>query len=543
MNLKTMKGNIKALLENRRFFLLIFILFLAIYLLVGTSVFQDYNVSVDEPLERENSRVAYKYINEKIFHREIKNMANLKDLPEYEYKYYGVMMQIPLVFVEDFFHFDLSLRRIFQGRHLYNFLICVGGYICFYFALDKILRNRWYALTGMVLISLYPRFYAYQFYDIKNMIFAALNMVTFLTLVNVVEKCNFLNILLFAMTAALTTNQRIMGVLFPAVLIGYFVMVDITRMRNAHRENTDELRASALGWKKYPLIILLYFMTWFIITPAAWEEPVRTFYETFVGFSHYSGWNGTMLFNGRLVTCEERPWYYLFVWFGISIPVWYLVLFAAGHIYAVVSIWKSEHKWLDILGKYKWIICSLALFWGSVGAVIILNSRIYEEWRHMFFVFVPFCCIAVYGFVFLLQQINKKVVCGIAAICLTIQVVWLIGNHPYQAVYFNALGRNLATRFDRDTWHASNLEMLKWIVAHDDMAQITVEGTFIETACLVIDDGDKDRIITANEGANYILANYTRIVGNILEIEGYEEVYSVWVDKYKIGSVFRKQGH
>ena len=541
MNLTTMNGKIKALFGNRKFFSLIFISFLAVYLLVGISVFQDYNVSADEPIQREHSRVAYKYINDKLFHREIDSMANVEELPEYAFKYYGVTMQMPLVLVEDFFHFDLSMRRIFQGRHLYNFLICVLGYICFYFALKKIFGNRWYALAGMVLISLYPRFYAYQFYDIKNMIFAALNMVTFFTLVNVVERCNFLNILLFAMAAALTTNQRIMGVLFPTILIGYYIVADITMTRVAHRENTNELYTSAIGWKKYPLIVFLYLVSWFIITPAAWEEPVRTFYETFAGFSHYEGWNGTMMFNGRLITCEERPWYYLFVWFGISIPVWYLVLFAAGHIYAVVSIWKSDHKWLDVLGKYKWIICSLILFWGSVGAVIILNSRIYEEWRHMFFVFVPFCCIAVYGFVYLLQHINKKVVCSIAAVCLVIQAAWLIGNHPYQEVYFNAIGRNLATRFDRDTWHASNLEMLKWIIDHDDGAQISVKGNFIETAKLVMDDEEKDRIISTKEETDYILVNYTSVVGNILEIKGYEEVYSVWVDKYKIGSVFRKQ--
>lgn len=541
MNLKTMNGNIKALFQNRKFFRLIFILFLAVYLSVGISVFQDYNVSVDEPIQREHSRVAYKYINDKLFHREIDSMMNVDDLPEYAFKYYGVTMQLPLVFVEDFLHFDLSVRRIFQGRHLYNFLVCVAGYICFYFALKKIFGNRWYALAGMVLISLYPRFFAYQFYDIKNLIFAALNMAALLTLVNVVEKCNFLNILLFAFVTALTTNQRIMGVLFPVLLIGYFIVTDITQARIAHQEHTDETRQSAFGWKKYPLIIVLYLLAWFVITPAAWEEPVRTFYETFVGFSHYERWDGTMLFNGRLVTCEERPWYYLFAWFGISIPVWYLVLFAAGHVYAVVSVWKSENKWIDILGKYKWLTCSLALFWGAVGAVVILNSRIYEEWRHMYFVFVPFCCIAVYGLVFLLQKINREVIYGIAAVCLILQVVWLVRNHPYQAVYFNGVGRNIATKFDRDSWYMSNLEMLKWIADNDDGEQITVDGYFIEMAELVMDDRDAGRILHTQDDAKYIIANYTRVVGNTLEYEGYEEVYSVWVDKYKIGSVFRKK--
>lgn len=524
---------------RKNLFFPIILLFFAIYLLSGFSVFQDYNVSVDEPIQREHSRITYKYVNEKLFHREIDSLSNLQDLPEYEHKYYGVAMQMPLMLVEDFFHFQLSIRRIFQGRHLYNFLICVVGYICFFFSLKKIFGNKWYALAGTVLLSLYPRFFAYQFYDIKNMLFAALNMITLLTLVNVVEKCNFLNILLFAFAAALTTNQRIMGVLFPAVLIGYFIITDITKARIAHKEKAFASHDFIVILKKYLLIVFFYLFAWFLITPAAWEEPFQTFYATFVGFSHYEKWDGTMLFNGRLVTCEERPWYYLFVWFGISIPIWYLVLFAAGHIYAVVSVRKSENKWNDILGKYKWLMCSLALFWGSVGAVIILNSRIYEEWRHMFFVFVPFCCIAVYGLVYLLQKINKKAVYGIATICLVLQVIWIMQNHPYQSVYFNVIGRNVATRFDRDSWHLSNLEMLRWILDNDDDGHITVDGVFIETAGLVIDEG-MDRISVTKGDAEYIIANYTGVIGNTLEYEGYEEVYTVWVDQFKIGSVFRK---
>ncbi len=526
-----MHDKIQNIFHSQKFFTAVFIVFLSLYMLIGLSSFQDYNVSVDEPIQREHSRVAYKYINEKLLHRQIASLADLPDLQEYEHKYYGVAIQMPLMLAEDLFHFDLSPRRIFQGRHLYNFLICTAGYICFFLALVKIFKNKWYAFAGMLFISLYPRFYACQYYDIKNMIFAALNMVTLLTLVNVAERCNITNILLFALAAAITTNQRIMGVLFPAVLIGYFAITDIVGKRKER---------GILILRKYVLVLFFYLLFWFAVTPAAWVSPIRTFYETFAGFSHYEKWNGTMHFNGRLVTCEERPWYYLFVWFGITIPVWQIALFAAGHVYAAVCIWESRRRPADLVGKHKWLACSLALFWGSVGAVIILNARIYETWRHMYFVFVPFCCICVYGLRFLAEKTGRYAAGAAVAVCLTVQVGWMVYNHPYQDVYFNAIGRKYATEFDRDTWHMSNLEMLKWIARNDDDDQITVQGYFLETAELVMDDTDTARIRIVPDDAEYIVANYTAVSGNTLSYEGYGEVYTVWTDNYKLGSVFRR---
>ncbi|MCH5248455.1 MAG: hypothetical protein J1E98_00915 [Lachnospiraceae bacterium] len=537
---------IKELARNKKLFSLVVILFFVVYLIIGLFIFRDYGVSADELVQRDHSRIAYKYINEKLFHREVDALSGLQDLPEYENKYYGVAMQIPLVVIEDVFHFQLSLRHIVLIRHLYNFLVCYAGYICFYFFLKKVFMNRWFALSGTALISLYPRFFANQFYDIKNIIFVALNMITLLMLVRVVEKCNFLNILIFAFSAALATNQRIMGIMFPVVLIGYFIIIDIMKIYTVNKEkNPFVLRDFVSILKKYILIIVLYMLSWFAITPTAWEQPLQTFYATFVKFSHYDTWNGTMIFNGRFITCEERPWYYLFVWFGISIPLLYLILFMLGHVYAVVSIYRSQDKWNDIIGKHKWLLCTLVLFWGSVGAVIFMNARIYGEWRHMFFVFVPFCCIAIYGLKWLLQVMDKKIVFGVIAICLLVQLIWLVKNHPYQFAYYNTVGKPLASGFDKDSWRLCNTEMLFWILANDDDDQISIElnasNGFIGVSQALLSEDEKRRLHFTRENPDYILDNYVTVIGNTIEYDGYEECYTIWVDDCKIASIFRKE--
>lgn len=514
--------------------------FFILYLIIGLAVVRDYGISTDEEIQRVHSLVNYKYIKEKVFQEEISEgyLSLFQDLDEYSHKYYGVALQIPLVFIEDIFDFSMTSRQIFLMRHVFNFGICFLGYICFYFALKEILKNNWLALLGVILIALYPRFYGNQFFDIKNMIFVGMCMITFLALVRVVENYCFRNAVFFALTAALSTNLRIMGVCFPALLLGYFLLTDISdyikKFINQQSITAPKCVLKICG--KYFLIGGLYFFGWILFTPAAWEHPFDMFFSTGNKFSHWA--LGSMFFNGRVITSEELPWYYLFVWFGISIPLIYQLLFILGHVYIVVKLIKSQNKWQDVLGQYKWLICMIAFFWINVGAVIVLKLWIYIEWRHMYFTFVPFCGIAVYGVLLLLELINKKVVYSIMTLCILSQVLWSIKNHPYQYVYFNIIGKHFAANFDRDSWRVANCDMLKWILEREEVAD--VKAATVIAYNMFSEEEQKRITIRQNEDMEYILENYKHIAGNTVEYDGYEEVYTIWVDGFKIGSVFHK---
>lgn len=538
------KTGIGALLCGNKQHIAIILFFVA-YMLVGLSVYKDYGISTDEEIQRRHSLVSYKYVNEKIFHREVEELRDWPELEEYEYKYYGIALQMPLVLIEDLCDFQMTTRQIFLMRHLYNFIICFLGYICFYVSLKKIFKSQWLALTGTALISLYPRFYGNQFFDIKNMIFAALNMITLYTLIKVVEKRNWRNTLLFAFAAAVTTNQRIMGFMFPVILVGYYIVSDavyIMQTVKARNDGKEKILSFRNMWdvvKKYVLVIFSYFVLWFVITPSAWSNPVEAFLATSGKFSHWA--IGTMVFGGRLITSEELPWYYLFVWFGISIPLMYLCLFILGHVYVIKSLCKSKGIIEDILGKDKWLVCLLLLFWGPVGAVIFTRAWIYIEWRHMYFVFVPFCCIAVFGVKFLLETIKyRKAVYGIVAAGMVLQISWMVYNHPYQYVYFNPVGRSVASDFDRDSWGVATCDMLRWVLENEDgVAKILSRPIDYN----MFTEEEKARLYILSDGSEemeYRFSTYRNVVGDYVEFEGYEEVHAIWVDGFKIGSVFRK---
>lgn len=515
--------------------------FFMLYFAIGLLVVRDYGISYDETIQREHSLISYKYVKEKILQKEIKDgyLGFFRDLEGYEFKYYGVALQMPLVLIEDVLGFSMSSRQIFLIRHIYNFLICFLGYVCFYFALKKILKNNWLALLGIMLLALYPRFYGNQFFDIKNMLFAGMSMITFWTLVNVVEYYCVRNALFFGVAAALSANVRFMGIYFLMLLLAYFLLVDITdyvRCRVDKKQVLQEPKKYLKYMKKYLLVGGCYFLSWIIVTPVAWENPIKAFWLIATKMSHWT--SGSMLFNGQVITSAELPWHYLFVWFGITIPLTYQILFVLGHIYVIEGLIQSQNKWMDMLDKYKWPICIIALFWGNVGVVIILKAWIYIEWRHMYFVFVPFCGIVVYGIQFLIEFISKKLIYSFVAMCLLMQVFWSVRNHPYQYVYFNMIGKQVAANFDRDSWRVANYDMVKWILEHEETACISgLNGA----AWYIFTDEERERIYDGmNEESGYIIENYRNVAGNRVKYEGYEEVHSIWVDDFKIGSVFRR---
>ena len=57
---------------------LIVIFYFILYFIVGICVYKDYGFSTDESAEWEESIVAYKYINSKIFHREVPELSKVQ---------------------------------------------------------------------------------------------------------------------------------------------------------------------------------------------------------------------------------------------------------------------------------------------------------------------------------------------------------------------------------------------------------------------------------------------------------------------------------
>lgn len=538
LNIKDSLKNNFSLACNTRWTEMFMLIFFLVYFAVGMISVADYGLSADEVAQRRHSLVSYKYVNRVIFNRDIPELEDYPDLEEYGVLY-GVALQMPMVFVEDLYDFSLTTRQIYLMRHYFTFLICFAGYVFFFLALKRLFeKNKIVPILGTLMIALYPRFFAIQCVDLKNLVFASLNMVTIFFMVMAVDKEKSLWEMLFGCSVALAANTRMMAVLYIVLVVGYYILVDMTQLisdKRAGRKN--EYRKVIARGGKYCWVMVSFALFWILITPKAWTDPVSIFFNTYEKFSNYTSWNGTMVFMGRIITCDEMPWYYLFIWFGISIPVMYLVLFVAAHILLARDFSKCDNKWVRLISTYKWPLCMALLFWGSVWAVILLRSRIYVGWHHMYFVFVPFCVLACFGLDEIIKRVKqRRIVVGAVIVLLMLQCFWMIYNHPRESSYFNIIGKPFAAQFDREEWRLCSLSLYEWILENDE-GQFSVSG---ETGSInLLTEDEKSRIIN-EDFPKYIIDCYRNVIGNRIEYSGYEEVYTVWVDGYKVGSVFRR---
>ena len=140
-------------------------------LIVGRYTYRDYGITVDEAVERNSTLISYQYAFKTLSGKDL--LLVDEPLATYKDRYYGVTLQMPTVMVEHLTGFTMPSRDIYMLRHLWTFLLCLSGLACFYLFLEKVFHNCWYALLGLMMLALYPRFWGEQFTNIKDMVFMA----------------------------------------------------------------------------------------------------------------------------------------------------------------------------------------------------------------------------------------------------------------------------------------------------------------------------------------------------------------------------------
>ncbi len=131
--------------------------------------------------------------------------------------------------------------------------------------------------------------------------------------------------------------------MYVIVLLSYFLLKDITGY-------IFDKNIIINIWK-YIVIILSFSIFWVIISPFAWANPVGGFITCFTQFSNFVQWDGTFVFMGELIKCDMVPWFYIFVWLGISVPVIYLIVFLIGNFSYVLNVLKAPNKFEAIIEK------------------------------------------------------------------------------------------------------------------------------------------------------------------------------------------------
>lgn len=519
-----------------------------IFFLVGVFTFDQYDIFTDAAAQRRHSLVCYQWLNEKLFHREIPYITNLglPPLPEYKSRYYGVILQLLPVVIEDMNGFNMPLRSVYIIRHIYCYFIYYIALICFYHLIKEILGSRKISISGVLMLYLFPSFFEAAFTNIKDLLFVSIFIMSLYLLVKITKyRKGLLWYILFSLTSAVATSIRIIGIIIPLSYVGYLVVeaiccwlytsevYPVPLIKRQRRELAENLI-----W-----VVGLFIVFYGLSMPVILYDPIGFIRVVIKKALNYDVWNGKNLFNGQLLSWDEMPIYYLPFFMAITIPVYVQLLFFVGVGKVIMDIIRKKGKESFINNRYIWL--AFEIFLVPFLFQVIMHIKIYGRWRHMYLLYPPFCIIASYGFQCICNYAKKKknrfadikIISGVMIFCFAISIGRIITCHPYEDAMFNYIGVALGG----DKYYCAHQgfrECYEYLLEYDNEEIIVIKPMMANYLDAV--PGDISRIIENGEDYNYYIYDYRYGIDSSQE-EGFKEIYDVSIDGYKLASLYQRE--
>ena len=465
------------------------------FAVVGVGVVDDYGTTVDESVQRRISIANADYIftgaTDELYHR--------------DFRYYGVAFEMPLLLAERALGLQ-DTRHIYLMRRLLTHLFFIAGGFACGMLVYRMVGSRWIALLAMLMFALHPRLYAHSVFNIKDIPFAAMLLIALCLAHRAFRRDTLGAFLLCGVGVGLAINLRPFGLmLLPMILAARGI-----DLWQADKGERMRILASA-GIFAAAAIAVVY-----IIHPYYWENPLRLIEGLRVLSQHPNPADN--LFMGEIYPSDAAPWNYIPVWFAITAPPLTLLLGAIG---CAAVCWQTIARPLATLRdrETRFGIMPLGCFVMPVVVVIALESNIYNGWRHMYFLWGPFCLLAAIGLHRITNismgggiwkvgaRLPRRIRCGglrqtlaygVAGFGLITTATAIAALHPHQQVYFNALVDTdtpgaLAKRYDMDYWRIAQRESLEYLLVRYPDSALRVWP--INRQALILPSSDRERIV------------------------------------------------
>lgn len=517
--------------------------FFGLLTLLGVALHRDYGVGWDEQLDRLNGIINAKYVALQLapgLARRQATFAQIPDMRDNQDVDHGVLYQLPLVVLEKVARVEDS-RDVYFFRHLVIWLTCVAGTYALYRVGARYLGSGPWGLVVAAALVLSPRMFAESFYNYKDLVFLGFFTVGIGTLQWWLRRPTWPRAVLHAVAVGAAIDVRTMGVLLVALTVGFAGLEAWARPALWRR-----LTAGLL--LMVPLLVAVVIAGW----PYLWEQPWQHFTAAFSSFSRYRA-DMLTLYLGREIPVQTLPWHYVPVWILVTTPLPYLMLFLAG-VAVVATAAPRPLAWLrTAAGRFDLLV--LAWFFGPLLAIIVLQSVVYDGWRHLYFVYPALLLLAGRGAQAAgrgWQRATARPVrlagyaaAGLLTLGIGHTALRMVLDHPYQNVYFSFLPGPTAERlFERDYWGLSGREGLAWIMAHDSSATVPVAteprtALMLHNAQLLLPPAERARLrMVPLAQARYFLTTYRWHPAPYPDSLG-REVYARRVNGLKLLSVVR----
>ncbi len=493
------------------------IILFIIFLIMGLVVYNDYGISWDEPLQRNLGAQTWDYI-----------FGGNRDLFQSRDRCYGPAFELPLMFIERAFHLT-DTRDVYLARHLTEHVLFLLSALSFYILAYRLFRNRFIAVLAFLLIACFPRFYAHSFFNSKDTPLMAMFIISFTAIQVAFEKHRPLFFLIAGLVCGYTASVRIIGFILVAPVL-LFLLLDRIQGAGQSRSSADLL-------KKAGVFIGAFLLSFFVWWPFLWSAPVHNFNEIFQLINEQ---NSTRL----TYQSGHQSWTYLPFWLSITTPILWLICGAGGLVWVVIAFFKKPMSFVANTQQRNYLLY-LYCFFGPVFIVIYTNSFLYNDWRHLYFIYPSFALCTLWFIERLLRTKIRSVVivaCGAQVIA---SVGFIVLNHPFQQVYFNALVSHSEERLNRnyqlDYWGCSFKQGLDYLVGTDksDTIKIALSVPPLYNNIMMLKPEDRKRILVIDDMAatDYMLIDNR--AGIREDFARFKTVYSVKVQNSTVMSVYK----
>ena len=471
------------------------LLICALFLLAGVAAAGDYGISPDAANQRQTAVGNLDYIL---------GRADRIESRHYHDRVYGVAFELPLLLAEralgltDNYHIH---RLRLTLTHLF---FIIGAFFCYRLAC-QLFGNRLIAILTLLIFLLHPRLYAHSFFNSKDLPFVSMFVIALYLLERAFRRDTLGAFALLGIAVGLLTNLRIMGaMLLPAVLamrgLDWFYAGSGT-------ERKSILRSGGL-------FVLTAGLTVYALSPYAWTNPVDYLAASLaLTINHPTiAWQ---LFQGAVIPSNQLPPHYTAAWFGITTPPLIMLLGLVGMAAVAAGLCRRPGAvFRNTRRRFAGLL--LMAFLLPPLAAALLGSNQYDNWRHSYFLYAPFCLLAAGGLGGLANRFShwrpgRAGVYGLAGLGLGLVLFQMIQLHPGQYDYFNFLvdrtaPEYLRTQYQMNSWRLAYREGLAQLLeSHPGETLVLRGGKDLERQREILPPSARQRLPAAGSRADYEL--------------------------------------
>lgn len=405
---------------------------------------------------------------------------------------------------------DLSLTGAQQSAlwHMACWAVFTLGGFALYATLRQMGLSRGWALLGPVCLLLTPPFFAHGHFNNKDIALFSLSLCGLWQSLALARRPGFARGVCFALCGALAANTKVAGL----ALWGLCALYVLIRL-------LMERRMTPRVWGVAGVTVLSFAALYALLTPALWADPAAFFGYLLSNAVAFQRWNGYVLFRGSVfdTTSQPLPWYYLPYMMLATTPLWILMLCAAG---TALAMWTGVRR-LRARGAPGLVPLLTVLLWLlPLAFAVLTRTRVYNGWRHFYFLYGPMLALAVLGARELwthMRGARRRVFAALLGLCMAFTGVGIATQHPYQYAYYQPLVQLRGMDYNElDYWNVSARDALVRL-AEAYEGELTVEPAdlwsdyALQRSLDVLPEDLAGRFICLPEGggARFVLSNPT----------------------------------